>query len=316
MINKRSQRKMDYLLRLLDAGEKGYAISALNLNNRGLKALFKSYAKQRSRFKDELLAEMERFGMGAKPRSSVAAALHRGQINIFTALAIGQEQKEQVVLKEILFGEKIALRSYDRLLSEKLHPDMIHLISRQRLEIHRIVDQLQFMRGKEGNRMVLRLFDTDREFETALKNLIDSGLRLQAVIWMNFNDIIELYEGGASLALETIFAGVVGGALFGSLIGALSGIGMQVAGIASGGMLMWQGIWSFLAFAGLIVGGMVGALLGFVISIGMANDDAYLYDQSLKRGKIILMTIVDTLRAAEAGRIMAAVNARARTHAD
>ena len=40
------------------------------------------------------------------------------------------------------------------------------------------------------------------------------------------------------------------------------------------------------------------------------------YAQSLKRGKIILMTIVDTLRASEAGRIMALVNARARAQTE
>jgi len=316
MVNKLIQKKMDHLIRILEAGEKGYAISALNVNNRGLKALFKSYAQQRARFKAEIFFEMKRLGIQFKSRNSIISALHRGRINVFAALTIGQENKELVVLREILFAEKVALRVYEELLEEDLDPETVEILSRHLSEIRRIVDQIQFMRGREGNRMVLRLFDTDRDFETALKELKDSGMRLEAVIWVNFKDVIEMYKGRTSLVAETIFAGALNGAFFGGLVGILSGISMRMAGIVSVRMLMWQGIWPFLTLSGLITGSLIGATLGFAISIGVVDKDAYLYDQSLKRGKIILMTIVNSLRASEAERIMALVNARARTQTD
>jgi len=316
MINKRIQSQMDRLIRILEAGEKGYAISALNINNCGLKALFKSYAQQRARFEAEILFEMNRLGMQSKRRKSIVAALHRGRINIFNALTIGQEHRELVAMREILFGEEAALRAYEKLLEDDLHPDTVEILSRHLSEIRRIVDQIQFMRGRDGNRMILHLFDTDRDFETALRELKNSGLRLEAVIWVNFKDVIELYKGSSSLVSETIFAGAVNGAFFGGLIGTLSGFSMQIAGIASLNMLVLQGIWPFLALTGLVAGSLIGALLGLAISMGVTGKDAYLYAQSLERGKIILMTIVDTLRASEAGRIMALVNTRARAQVE
>lgn len=316
MVNEQIQQKMDRLIRVLEAGENGYAISALNVRNRGLKALFKSYAQQRARFKTELLVEMECLGMEARPRSSIIAALHRGRINIFASLTIGQEHKEQVVLKEILFGEKMALQAYAALSEDDLPPDTMKLISRQQSEIHRIMDQIQFMRGKEGSRMVLRLFDTDRDFETALRELKNAGLRLEAVIWLNFKDVIEFYEGRTSLVSETVFTGAVGGAFYGGLIGGLSGVSMQIADIASLGALTGQGLWPLWTLTGVIVGSLSGAFLGLGFSIGVTDKDAYLYTQSIKSGKIILLTIVDALQASEVGRIMTLVNARAKAQVE
>ena len=314
MVTEHIQHKMDHLIRVLEAGEHGYAISALNVRNRGLKALFKSYAQQRARFKTELLVEMECLGMVAKPRSNIMAALHRGRINIFASLTIGQEHKEQVVLKEILFGEKMALQAYETLLEDDLPPDSVNLLSCQQSEIRRIMEQIQFMRGKEGSRMVLRLFDTDQDFETALRELKDAGLRLEAIIWLNFKDVIEFYEGKTSLVKETVLTGAIGGAFYGGLIGSLSGVSMQMAGIAPLGALAGHGLWPLWMLTGVIVGSLVSAFLGLMFSIGVTDEDAYLYRQSIKSGKIILLTIVDALQASEVGRIMTLVNARARAY--
>lgn len=316
MVTEHIQHKMDHLIHVLEAGEYGYAISALNVRNRGLKALFKSYAQQRARFKTELLVEMECLGMVAKPRSIIMAALHRGRINIFASLTIGQEHKEQVVLKEILFGEKMALQAYEALLDDDLPLDTVNLLSRQQSEIRRIMEQIQFMRGKEGSRMVLRLFDTDQDFETALRELKDAGLQLEAIVWLNFKDVIEFYEGKTSLVKETVLTGVIGGGFYGGLIGGLSGVSMQMAGIAPLGALAGHGLWPLWMLTGVIVGSLVSAFLGLVFSIGVTDKDAYLYRQSIRSGKIILLTIVDALQASEVGRIMTLVNARARAQVE
>ncbi len=46
--NRRASKALDYLYRIVEAGEKGYAVAAANVDNRGLKLLFKSYAQQRA----------------------------------------------------------------------------------------------------------------------------------------------------------------------------------------------------------------------------------------------------------------------------
>ena len=109
-------RSLSYLHRIVEAGEKGYAVSATNVNNQGLKILLKSYAQQRARFKSEIHSEIQRLGGEVKIRSSIRGILHRGRIDIFAALTIGNREREGVVLKEILIGEKIALQTYKSIL--------------------------------------------------------------------------------------------------------------------------------------------------------------------------------------------------------
>ena len=87
---------------------------------------------------------------------------------------------------------------------------------------------------------------------------------------------------------------------------------MQAAGFPSLGTVVTQNIWAYLAIAGILAGQFVGSILGFAIGVGLAGEDAYQYELSIKQGKILLMAIVDALRAPEAGQIMMLVNLRAR----
>jgi hypothetical protein len=56
----------------------------------------------------ELLAELRRNGDDWNPSSSLLGAIHRGRIAIFATMTIGEENIEQVVLKEITLGEGYA----------------------------------------------------------------------------------------------------------------------------------------------------------------------------------------------------------------
>lgn len=66
------------LYKIVEAGERGYAVVASNVNNRALKTLYKSYAQQRLRFKEEIFAEIQRLGGYARPTSNFLSIVHRG----------------------------------------------------------------------------------------------------------------------------------------------------------------------------------------------------------------------------------------------
>ena len=105
MSNRQVLKALNSLYRIVEAGERGYAVAAANVNNRGLKLLFKSFAQQRANFKTEIFKAMQHLGGHVQPpRSSVLAILHRGRIDIFAALTIGDENVEKMVLKEVVFG--------------------------------------------------------------------------------------------------------------------------------------------------------------------------------------------------------------------
>ena len=309
MTDQQAVKVLSYLYKIIEAGERGYAVSAANVNNRGLKVLFKSYAQQRARFKSEILAEIQRLGGDAKPRSSIRGILHRGRIDIFAAMTIGNEEREKVVLKEIMVGEKVALRTYEKTLKTELPPKTRETVARQYEEVRKVIERVHLMRGKEGKRLVIWLFDNEKSAEDAVQVLEQSGLPAEAIERTMFDNAIELYKGRGTTVFETIISGAVGGALWGNLIGALAGLGAGKAVDPDpiGGIPV-QAIWLLVALAGIAGGAFIGGMLGFFIGIGISEEDTYLYDESIKHGQIILMALADYSKASEARRIMEQVN--------
>lgn len=206
------------LYKIVEAGEKGYAVAASNVSNKALKALFKTYAQQRLKFKDEIFAEMQRLGGHAKPRNSILGAIHRGRIDIFVALTIGAENREKVVLKEVMLGEGVALRAYKRILKKDLPPETRIIVERQLQEVLKIVDEIRLMRGRNGKQLLVQLYDSQSDAEQTLLSLNDAGVSKSEVEIEDFSGISggDLYnQGRGTTIFETIISGAVGGAIWG-----------------------------------------------------------------------------------------------------
>jgi uncharacterized protein (TIGR02284 family) len=130
-----------YLYKYVEAGERGYAVVASNVRSRALKILYRVYAQQRLRFKEEIFDEIQRLGGHSRPRSNILGILHRGRIHIFTAMTIGDEGVENLLLKEILVGESAALRAYEKTLKADLPPETREMVERQFNEVRNILEQ-------------------------------------------------------------------------------------------------------------------------------------------------------------------------------
>ena len=57
-----------------------------------------------------------------------------------------------------------------------------------------------------------------------------------------------------------------------------------------------------------MAGSFVGAVLGMFIGWGIQGGDAYLYEQSLQRGRVLLKVQADEQQSAQAWGIMAQIN--------
>jgi len=300
---------LNYLYRIVEAGEKGYAVSASNVNNQGLKILLKSYAQQRARFKSEIQSEIKRLGGEVNPRSSIRGALHRGRIDIFAALTIGGREREGVVVREILIGEKIALQTYKSTLKSDLSAETRTIIERQYEEVSKVVEQIQLMRGVKGRQLIIQLFDEVADVELAMQELNKADVELETIQKMTIDDSIELYSGKGTTVFETSLSGAVGGSLWGSLIGAIAGFSAQQATAivdgASTGLVV--DLWILIAIAGFLAGALIGGVLGYAIGVGISEDDSYLYDQSAIRGKLIVLAITRKPDIVRTGQIMTRV---------
>ena len=152
MNNQRVVKELDHLYRIVEAGERGYAVAASNVGNRALKILFQTFAQQRANFKEQLSGEIQRLGGHVLVSSSFLGMVHRGRIDIFAALTIGAENVEKLILKEVMIGERVALGTYENTLDRDLPPDTREIVARQFEEVRRVVHQVRLMRGRNGNK--------------------------------------------------------------------------------------------------------------------------------------------------------------------
>src|SRR5262245_23814735 len=160
MNDSQARKALVFLYKIVEAGELGYRVVAFNAKNRALKVLFQTFSQQRQDFKDKIFAEIQRLGGQSRPASSILGMFHRGRIDIFATLTIGDENVEKVLLKEVVLGERVALKAYERTLSQDLPHESHALVERQFQEVRNTVDQIQILRGKNGKRQVLRLYDS------------------------------------------------------------------------------------------------------------------------------------------------------------
>jgi uncharacterized protein (TIGR02284 family) len=287
----------------VEAGEKGYAVVASNVRNRALKILYRVYAQQRLRFKEELFAEIRRLGGHTRPRSNILGILHRGRIDIFTALTIGDESVEGMILNEILVGESAALRAYEKTLQADLPAETRQIVERQFEEVRRIVEEARLMKGKDGKRLLIRMYDSHKAATHAVQELKDAGFSESAIEIRSWEHAMDLYQGRGTTVRETVMAGAAGGALWGVMAGLLAALG--ISQISLFGAQPATPATIFLAILGLVAAGIfIGGMAGFFIGLGIRSDDSYLYQDSLQHGDVIVRAVVDIRRASRAWQIM------------
>jgi uncharacterized protein (TIGR02284 family) len=302
-----------YLYRTVEAGEKGHALVATNMNNRALKILYRSYAQQRLKFKEEILVELRRLGAYAKPRSEFLGLLHRGRINIFSALTIGDENVENLILKEILFGEAAAIRAYEKTLEKDLPPETREMVKRQFEEVHKTIEEARLMQGLNGKRLLLRLYETEKTADEAIQALKKAGVSEKAIEIKSWDPAIALYRGRGTTMLETIITGAAGGMILGFVVGILASIGiMRMPGF---GLEQTAPAILLLAILGLTAGiAFVGGMIGLFLGWGISSGDKFVYADTVQHGEILIRALVDITHTSRAWNIMKQVAVVARAH--
>lgn len=303
---------LNRLRRLCLASEKGFNVAAENVKNRGLKVMFKTYAQERAQFADILGKLVRESGGRAGEGGGLLAAAHRGWINIKAAMTIGQPATERVVLAEVARGEQVALRRYDDVLQGELSVEERAVVEKQREHVAEVNERVQDLQGRDGARLVVRLFDAEDDLLKAESELKAAGFDPARMERVPLDQVLALYQGQEirDSTAESALAGALVGAALGVLLGLVAGISAM---IAPGSMLFGMGVgetflWTILlgAAAGLFFGALIGAIIG----LGVSQEDEYRYAESVRHGSTLLLLRVDAARAGEATEIMKRVNAR------
>ena len=135
---------IDDLIETLKDGEQGFKDAADRVKDPQLKSIFNEYSRQRSRFASELQRHARNLGE-AEPEtsSSAAGALHRGWINLKSAMTGGDDH---AILAECERGEDSAVEEYQKAMNDGLTAPVSEIVSRQYNEIKKAHDHIKALR--------------------------------------------------------------------------------------------------------------------------------------------------------------------------
>jgi uncharacterized protein (TIGR02284 family) len=143
---------LNNLIETCKDGQNGFQTAAEGVKRSDFKSLFYQYSQQRAQFAGELQNEVRRLGGDPEKTGSVAATLHRGWINMKSAVT-GED--ENAVLAECERGEDSAVSNYkDALADANLPADVRAIVERQYAgvqEAHDRIRNLERATGMSGN---------------------------------------------------------------------------------------------------------------------------------------------------------------------
>jgi uncharacterized protein (TIGR02284 family) len=135
---------IDSLIETLKDGQEGFKQAAEGVKDPRLKSLFEEYSRQRGRFAMELRSHAQRPDERQSEMSgSAAGALHRGWINLKSALTRGDDH---AILAECERGEDSAVEEFRKALDSGLSAPVRDIVSRQYAEIKAAHDRIKHLR--------------------------------------------------------------------------------------------------------------------------------------------------------------------------
>ncbi len=138
---------LNNLIETCKDGENGFRTAAEGVTNGQLKTLFNTYSQQRAQFAAELQGEVRRLGGDPEKSGSVAATLHRGWIDIKSAVT-GQD--ENAIIAECERGEDSAVENYESALRANLPANVAEIVQRQFGQVKEAHDRIRNLERATG----------------------------------------------------------------------------------------------------------------------------------------------------------------------
>lgn len=138
-------------------------------------------------------------------------------------------------------------------------------------------------------RNVVGVYETEQEAIIAIEDLVKQGYDKQdiCVIGKDLKNVNYIADETGTVAEETAATGALAGGTLGGLTGLLVGVGaLAIPGV--GPIIAAGPIASSLI--GAVAGAGLGGLTGALIAIGIPDDEAEFYGNSVKEGKILVLT--------------------------
>ena len=127
-------------------GEQGFKTAADGLKDASTRTKFQEYSRQRAEMVRELQAEVRKLGGDPETSGSISASLHRGWIDIKSAVT-GKD--DHSILAEAERGEDVAKEQYDKALRANLTGTAATVVQAQAAKVRQAHDEVKRLRDLE-----------------------------------------------------------------------------------------------------------------------------------------------------------------------
>jgi uncharacterized protein (TIGR02284 family) len=139
---------LNHLIETCKDGQEGFKQAAEGIERSDLKSLFFEFSQQRAHFAGELQSLVQTLGADPETSGSVAGSLHRGWINIKSAVT-GKD--EEAILNECERGEDSAKNAYKEALEQPLPGYIMETVSNQYQSVLQAHDRVKALRDSFKN---------------------------------------------------------------------------------------------------------------------------------------------------------------------
>ena len=136
---------LNNLIETCKDSQQGFRDAAGGVQSTNLSSLLGEYARQREQFATELQTHVQRLGGEAETSGSATGSLHRGWINLKSALT-GKD--DHAILAECERGEDSAIKNYQQELSGDLPHDLRRVVQDQYEQIQQSHIRIRALRDQ------------------------------------------------------------------------------------------------------------------------------------------------------------------------
>ena len=137
---------LNNLIETCKDGEQGFKEAAEGVERSDLKSTFYEYSQQRSQYAGVLQGLVRSLGGDPESGGSISGAMHRGWINIKSAVT-GQD--EAAILNECERGEDVAKEAYEAALNTTLPSNIEDVIRQQSQGVQAAHNRIRELRNSE-----------------------------------------------------------------------------------------------------------------------------------------------------------------------
>jgi uncharacterized protein (TIGR02284 family) len=136
---------LNNLIETCKDGQEGFREAAEAAKDPHLRSLFSEFSLQRAEFAGELQTEIRSLGGAPERSGSVSGSIHRGWINLKTAITGGSDA---AIISECERGEDSAKKNYREALEPDLPANISSLVERQYRQLQQVHEEVRNLEVK------------------------------------------------------------------------------------------------------------------------------------------------------------------------